>query len=153
VFGANRLGHAEGRADICDGANGALVFTLKARDASTEDIDIANLDANLNGTRAHHTLDVTATGKVRGEPVNLALGANGKFTNAPDGPHWDGAITKLSNKGTSSLNLESPLPVSYGPKRLVLGATRLVAEGAVLNLKSFAMENGPLQSAGRSRSA
>lgn len=148
VFGANRLGHAEGRADIRDGANGALVFTLKARDASTEDIDIANLDANLNGTRAHHTLDVTATGKVRGQPVNLALGANGKFTDAPDGPHWDGAITKLSNKGTPSLNLESPLSVSYGPKRLVLGATRLVAEGAVLNLKSFAMENGRLQSAG-----
>ncbi|SAK74814.1 PF04357 family protein [Caballeronia fortuita] len=148
VFGANRLGHAEGRADIRDGANGALLFTLKAREASTEGIDIASLDANLNGTRAHHTLDVTATGKVRGQPVNLALGANGKFTDAPDGPHWDGSITKLSNKGTPSLNLESPLSVSYGPKRLVLGATRLVAEGAVLNLKSFAMENGRLQSAG-----
>ncbi|MFM0521917.1 translocation/assembly module TamB domain-containing protein [Caballeronia jiangsuensis] len=148
VFGANRVGHAEGRADIRDGANGALVFTLKARDASTEDVEIANLDANLNGTRAHHTLDVTATGKVRGQPVNLALGAAGKFTDAPDGPHWDGSITKLSNKGTPSLNLESPLTVSYGPKRLVLGATRLVAEGAVLNLKSFAMENGRLQSAG-----
>ncbi|SAL35302.1 PF04357 family protein [Caballeronia turbans] len=148
VFGANRVGHAEGRADIRDGANGALVFTLKARDASTEGVEVANLDANLNGTRAHHTFDVTATGKVRGQPVNLALGAAGKFTDAPDGPHWDGAITKLSNKGTPSLNLESPLTVSYGPKRLVLGATRLVAEGAVLNLKSFAMENGRLQSAG-----
>ncbi|SAK42372.1 PF04357 family protein [Caballeronia pedi] len=148
VFGANRLGHAEGRADIRDGANGALVFTLKARDASTEGIEVANLDANLNGTRAHHTLDLTATGKVRGQPVNVALGANGKFTDAPDGPHWDGAITKLSNKGVPSLNLESPLTVSYGPKRLVLGATRLAAEGAVLNLKSFAMENGRLQSAG-----
>jgi len=148
VFGANRLGHAEGRADIRDGANGALVFTLKARDASTEGIEVANLDANLNGTRAHHTLELTATGKVRGQPVNVALGANGKFTDAPDGPHWDGAITKLSNKGVPSLNLESPLTVSYGPQRLVLGATRLAAEGAVLNLKSFAMENGRLQSAG-----
>ncbi|BAN22419.1 translocation/assembly module TamB domain-containing protein [Caballeronia insecticola] len=148
VFGANRLGHAEGRADIRDGSNGPLVFTLKARDASTEGIDVANLDASLNGTRAHHTLDVTATGKVRGQPVNLALGANGKFTDAPDGPHWDGTITKLSNKGMPSVNLESPLSVSYGPKRIVLGATRLVAEGAALNLKSFAMENGRIQSAG-----
>ncbi|MDR5756263.1 translocation/assembly module TamB domain-containing protein [Caballeronia sp. LZ035] len=148
VFGANRLGHAEGRADIRDGANGALVFTLKARDASTDGIEVANLDASLNGTRAHHTLDVTATGKVRGQPVNLALGANGKFTDAPDGPHWDGTITKLSNKGTPSVNLEAPLTVSYGPQRLVLGATRLVAEGAVLSLKSFAMEHGRIQSAG-----
>ncbi|SAK75124.1 PF04357 family protein [Caballeronia catudaia] len=148
VFGANRLGHAEGRADIRDGANGALVFTLKARDFSTEGIEVANLDANLNGTRVHHTLDLTATGKVRGQPVNLAAAAAGKFTDAPDGPHWDGAITKLSNNGTPSLNLEAPLSVSYGPNRLVLGATRLAAEGAVLNLKSFAMENGRVQSAG-----
>ncbi|KNH10090.1 putative exported protein [Candidatus Burkholderia brachyanthoides] len=151
VFGANRLGHAEGRADIRDGANGALVFTLKARDASTDGIDVAALDANLNGTRAHHTLDVTATGKVRGQPVNLTLGANGKFTDAPDGPHWDGTITRLTNRGTPSVNmesLESPLTVSYGPKKLVLGGTRIVAEGAVLALKSFAMENGRIQSAG-----
>jgi translocation and assembly module TamB len=148
VFGANRLGHAEGRADIKDGSNGALVFTLKARDASTDGIEIATLDANLNGTRMNHTLDVTATGKVRGQPVNLALGAAGKFTDAADGPHWDGNVTKLTNKGTPSVNLQSPLSVSYGPKRIVLGATKLVAEGASLNLKSFSMENGRLQSAG-----
>ncbi|WP_244814078.1 translocation/assembly module TamB domain-containing protein [Caballeronia sp. Lep1P3] len=148
VFGANRLGHAEGRADIRDGANGPLVFTLKARDASASGVEVAALDANLNGTRMHHTLGVTATGKVQGQPVNLALDANGKFTDAPDGPHWDGTITKLSNKGTPSVNLESPLSVSYGPKRIVLGATRLVAEGAALNLKSFALENGRIESAG-----
>jgi translocation and assembly module TamB len=148
VFGANRLGHAEGHADIRDGANGALVFTLKARDASTSGIEVATLDANLNGTRMQHTLGVTATGKVQGQPVNLTLGANGKFTDATDGPHWDGAITKLTNKGTPSVNLESPLSVSYGPKRIVLGATRLVAEGAALNLKSFALEGGRIQSAG-----
>ncbi|VXB65039.1 conserved hypothetical protein [Burkholderia sp. 8Y] len=148
VFGANRLGHAEGRADIRDGANGALNFTLKARDASTTGIEVATLDANLNGTRMQHTLAVTATGKVQGQAVNLALGANGKFTDAADGPHWDGTITKLSNKGTPSVNLETPLSVSYGPKRIVLGATRLVAEGATLNLKSFALENGRMASAG-----
>ncbi|KMZ12414.1 putative exported protein [Candidatus Burkholderia humilis] len=148
VFGANRLGHAEGRADIKDGSNGALVFTLKARDASTDGIDIATLDANLNGTRMNHMLDMTATGKVRGQPVNLALAAAGKFTDAADGPHWDGTIAKLTNKGTPSVNLQSPLSVSYGPKRIVLGATQLVAEGASLNLKSFSMENGHMQSAG-----
>nr|WP_236572558.1 translocation/assembly module TamB domain-containing protein [Burkholderia sp. 8Y] len=148
VFGANRLGHAEGRADIRDGANGALNFTLKARDASTTGIEVATLDANLNGTRMQHTLAVTATGKVQGQAVNLALGTNGKFTDAADGPHWDGTITKLSNKGTPSVNLETPLSVSYGPKRIVLGATRLVAEGATLNLKSFALENGRMASAG-----
>jgi translocation and assembly module TamB len=148
VFGANRLGHAEGRAEARDGANGALVFTTKARDLATEGVEIAALDANLTGTRAHHTLEATATGKLRGQNVNLTLAANGKLTDASDGPHWDGAITRLANKGTPSVSLESPLSVSYGPKRVVLGSTRLAMEGAVLELKSFAFEGGRIQSAG-----
>ncbi|SAL10173.1 translocation/assembly module TamB domain-containing protein [Caballeronia humi] len=151
VFGANRLGHAEGRAELRDGANGALVFTTKARDLSTEGVELATLDANLTGTRARHTLDASATGKVRGEAVNLTLAANGKLTDARDGPHWDGTITRLSNKGTPSVNMESPLSVSYAPNRVVLGATRLSAEGAVLELKSFALEGGRIQSAGTLR--
>ena len=85
---------------------------------------------------------------MRGEAVNLTLAANGKLTDAHDGPHWDGTITRLTNKGTPSVNLESPLVVSYAPSRIVLGATRLSAEGAVLELKSFALEGGRIQSAG-----
>lgn len=148
VFGPNRLGHAEGHAEMRDGANGALVFTTKARDLSTEGVELATLDASLTGTRAQHKLDAAATGKVRGEAVNLTLAANGKLTDARDGPHWDGTITRLTNKGTPSVNLESPLTVSYAPNRIVLGATRLSAEGAVLDLKSFAFEGGRIQSAG-----
>ncbi|CDY74101.1 putative exported protein [Caballeronia glathei] len=148
VFGPNRLGHAEGRAEMRDGANGALVFTTKARDLSTEGVELATLDASLTGTRAQHKLDASATGRVRGQAVNLTLAANGKLTDARDGPHWDGTVTRLSNKGTPSVNLESPLTVSYAPGRIVLGATRLAAEGAVLDLKSFAFEGGRIQSAG-----
>lgn len=148
VFGPNRLGHAQGRAELRDGANGALVFTTKARDFTTEGVELATLDASLTGTRANHKLDASATGKVRGEAVNLTLAANGKLVDARDGPHWDGTITRLTNKGTPAVNLESPLSVSYAPNRIVLGATRLSAEGAVLDLKSFAFEGGRMQSAG-----
>ncbi|WP_031362243.1 translocation/assembly module TamB domain-containing protein [Caballeronia sordidicola] len=149
VFGANRVGHAEGRAEARDGANGALVFTLQARDVSTDGVDLANLDANLNGTRANHTLNATAVGKVRGNAVNLTLAANGRLTDARDGAHWDGTVTRLSNKGTPSVNLEAPLTVSYAPNHVVLGATRLSAEGAVLDLKSFALDGGRISSAGQ----
>ena len=83
VFGANRVGHAEGHAETRDGANGALVFTLQARDVSTDGVDLASLDANLNGTRANHTLNATALGKVHGNAVNLTLAANGKPDRCP----------------------------------------------------------------------
>jgi translocation and assembly module TamB len=148
VFGANRVGHAEGRVEARDGANGALVFTLKARDVSADGVDLSSLDANLNGTRANHTLNATAVGKLRGNAVNLTLAANGRLTDARDGAHWDGTVTRLSNKGTPNLNLDAPLTVSYAPNHVVLGATRLSAEGAVLDLKSFAFDSGRISSVG-----
>ncbi|CAH2771420.1 MAG: Inner membrane component of TAM transport system [uncultured Caballeronia sp.] len=149
VFGANRVGHAEGRAEAIDGANGALVFTLQARDVSADGVDLSSLDANLTGTRANHTLNATAVGKVRGNAVNLTVAANGHLTDARDGAHWDGTVTRLSNKGTPNVNLDTPLTVNYAPNHVVLGATRVSAEGAMLDLKSFALDGGRISSAGQ----
>jgi translocation and assembly module TamB len=47
------------------------------------------------------------------------------------------------------VNLDGPLTVSYAPNHVVLGATRLSAEGAVLDLKSFALDGGRISSAGQ----
>ncbi|MEA3128561.1 MAG: translocation and assembly module TamB, partial [Paraburkholderia sp.] len=148
VFSSNRLGHAEGHAELRDGANGALVFTTDARDLSAGGVDLATLTARLSGTRANHTLEAAATGKLQDRPLDLTLAANGKLTEARDGTRWDGTVTRLQNRGTPALNLESPLAVSAGPNRLTLGATRFTLEGAVLSLKSFAFDHGKIQSAG-----
>ncbi|HEY3598499.1 MAG TPA: translocation/assembly module TamB domain-containing protein [Paraburkholderia sp.] len=148
VFGANRLGHAEGRAELRDGANGALVFTTDARNLSTAGVELATLTARLTGTRANHTLEAAAAGTLRERPLDLTLAANGKLTEARDGTHWDGTVTRLQNRGTPALNLETPLSVSAGTERLTLGATRLSLEGAVLDLKSFASDHGRIRSAG-----
>ena len=148
VFGSNRIGHAEGHAELRDGANGALVFTTDARNLSAGGVDLTTLTARLSGTRANHTLEAAATGKLQERPLDLTLAANGKLTEARDGTRWDGTVTRLQNRGTPALNLESPLAVSAGPNRLTLGATRLTLEGAVLSLKSFAFDHGKIQSAG-----
>ena len=148
VFGSNRVGHAEGHAELHDGANGALAFTTDARNLSAGGVDLATLTARLAGTRANHTFEATATGKLQDHPLDLTLAANGKLTEARDGTRWDGTVTRLQNRGTPALNLESPLAVSAAPSRLMLGATRLTIEGAVLSLKSFAFDHGKLQSAG-----
>ncbi|MFM0739977.1 translocation/assembly module TamB domain-containing protein [Paraburkholderia xenovorans] len=148
VFGDNRVGHAEGHAELRDGANGALAFTTDARNLSAGGVDLTTLTARLSGTRANHTLEAAATGKLQDRPLDLTLAANGKLTDARDGTHWDGTVSRLQNRGTPELNLESPLTVSAGPSRLTLGATRLTLEGAVLSLKSFAFDHGRIQSAG-----
>ncbi len=148
VFGANRVGHAEGRAELRDGANGALVFTADARNLSTAGIELSTLTARLTGTRANHTLDAAATGTLHERPLDLTLAANGHLTEARDGTHWDGTVTRLQNRGTPALNLETPLTVSAAAERLTLGATRLSLEGALLDLKSFAFEHGKIRSAG-----
>ncbi len=148
VFSSNRIGHAEGHAELRDGANGALVFTTDARDLSAGGVDLTTLTARLSGTRANHTLEAAATGKLQDRPLDLTLAANGKLTEARDGTRWDGTVTRLQNRGTPALNLESPLAVSAGPNRLTLGATHLTLEGAVLSLKSFAFDHGKIQSTG-----
>lgn len=148
VLSSNRIGHAEGHAELRDGANGALVFTTDARNVSAGGVDLATLTARLTGTRASHSLEAAATGKLQDRPLDLTLAANGKLTEARDGTRWDGTVTRLQNRGTPALNLESPLAVSAGPRHLTLGATRLTLEGAVLSLKSFSFDHGKVQSAG-----
>jgi translocation and assembly module TamB len=148
VFGSNRVGHAEGHAELRDGANGAMVFTTDARNLSTAGIELKTLTARLYGTRANHTFEAAASGSLRDRPLDLTLAANGRLTDARDGTHWDGTVTRLQNRGTPALNMESPLTVSTGPQRLTLGATRITLEGAVLDLKSLAYDHGRVRSAG-----
>ncbi|MBN3848756.1 translocation and assembly module protein TamB [Paraburkholderia sp. Ac-20342] len=148
VFASNRVGHAEGHAELRDGANGALAFTTDARNVSAGGVDLNTLTARLSGTRANHTLEAAAIGKMQDHPLDLTLAANGKLTDTRDGTRWDGTVTRLQNRGMPSLNLDAPLAVGAGPGRLTLGATHLTIEGAVLSLKSFAFDHGRIQSAG-----
>ncbi len=109
VFGSNRVGHAEGHAELRDGANGALAFTTDAREVSAGGVDLTTLTAKLAGTRANHTFEAAATGKLQDRPLDLSVAANGKLTEARDGTRWDGTVTHLQNKGLPALNLDSPL--------------------------------------------
>jgi translocation and assembly module TamB len=148
VFGANRIGHAQGHAELRDGAHGALVFTTDARNVSTAGVDLATLTVQLTGTRAKHAFEAAAAGTVQGRPLDVTLAANGGLTEARDGARWDGAVTRLQNRGMPAFNLEAPLTVSAGANRVTLGATRFTLEGAALDLKSFAYDHGRIQSAG-----
>ncbi|KVG31934.1 translocation/assembly module TamB domain-containing protein [Burkholderia diffusa] len=153
VVGSNRIGAAQGRADIRDGAHGALVFTADATDIALGSLQLKSLRANLDGTRAKHTLDASAIGTADGRVIDLALAANGGVVENRDGMRWDGTVTRLANRGTPAVALQSPLTVSAGAGRVTLGATRLTLEGATIDLKSFVFDHGQMRSAGAVRGA
>ena len=46
------------------------------------------------------------------------------------------------------IKLEAPVTVSAGPGKVTLGATRIAAVGASLDLKSFDLDHGRIRSAG-----
>lgn len=148
AFGANRIGHAEGSAQLHDGANGALAFMAEARDLKVGDVALATLSAHLSGTRAQHTFVARAAGKVAGQPLDLSMAANGRLTDAGDGTRWDGAITQLQNHGALEASLLAPLAVHAAAGRLTLGAAQMTLEGATLALHSFDFDHGRIRSAG-----
>lgn len=148
VVGSNRIGAAQGRADIRDGAHGALVFTADATDIALGSLQLKSLRANLDGTRAKHTLDASAVGMAGGRVIDVTLAANGGVVENRDGMRWDGTVTRLANRGTPAVALQAPLAVSAGAGRVTLGATRLTLEGATVDLKSFAFDHGQIRSAG-----
>ncbi|KAF1029201.1 MAG: Translocation and assembly module subunit TamB [Burkholderia plantarii] len=148
VVGSNRIGTAEGRAEIRDGANGALALSVAARDLALGSLTLQSLDAKLAGTRAKHTLDASALGSADGRMINLHVAAAGGLVESRAGSRWDGTLTQLVNRGTPSVSLDAPLSVSAGAGHVVLGATKLSIEGAVIALRSFALDHGTLRTAG-----
>lgn len=148
VFGDNRLNHAEGHAELHDGANGALAFSADANGIAAGGVEIATLTARLTGTRAKHALIASARGKVQGQAIDVQVAANGKLSETREGTRWDGTVTQLQNRGVPDVDLKAPLTISAGPGKVTLGATRLTALGATLDLKAFDLDHGRIRSAG-----
>ncbi len=148
VVGSNRIGAAQGSADIRDGANGALAFSVDASDLALGSLDLKSVQARLAGTRARHTLDASALGSADGRVINLHVAAAGGLVQSGGASRWDGTVSQLVNRGTPAVSLDAPLTVSAGADRVVLGATRLNIEGAVIDLRSFVLDHGTLRTAG-----
>ncbi|MEX3629412.1 MAG: translocation/assembly module TamB domain-containing protein, partial [Burkholderia sp.] len=148
VVGSNRIGSAEGSAEIRDGAKGTLSLTVDASDLALGSLDLKSVKAKLAGTRAHHTLQASALGNAEGRVINLQVAAAGGLVEAGGTSRWDGTVSQLVNRATPAVSLDAPLTVSAGAERVVLGASKLSIEGAVLTLRSFALDHGTIRTAG-----
>ena len=151
LLGEYRVGHAQGRAELHDGAAGALALNIEATDVSLPKVNLRTVSADLAGTRANHTLTLHVQGTVQDQAVDLDMAAHGKLTDSVAGSGWDGVVTQLVNRGLPALQLSDPLSVSVSAQRLVLGAARFSVEGMDLDLKHFSFDHGKIQTAGAAR--
>ena len=149
VFGNARVGHATGDAELHDGANGALNISINAKDVTAPGLDLSNLVGRIAGTRASHTINLTAQGDLHGNRVNALIAAQGALTNNSGGMGWRGTISQLRNTGMPALTLGAPVTVIAEPKHIEVGATHLTLEGSVLDLRNIVYQNGQLRTAGK----
>ncbi len=149
AFGKHRLASAHGQAELSDGANGALNFTMQANGLSTSDIFLRGLNVHLAGTRAKHALTANATGRIRNAPLELTVAARGGLTDQGEQSAWRGLLTQLSNRGLPTVQLAAPVEISVAPQQLEVTGARLSIEKAALDLRQLVYDHGHIQSSGR----
>lgn len=154
-FGAYRLGHAQGRVELHDGAAGVLALTLDATDLAVPGAMLHTVSAQVDGTRAKHTLSVHATGTVQKQPLDLTVAAHGGLTEGHGGTGWTGVVTELANRALPAVQLLDPLNVTVGPDQVELsgaqGSAHLDLEGAAIELRRLQYQHGALSAAGSAR--
>ncbi|MEJ0004129.1 MAG: translocation and assembly module protein TamB, partial [Pararobbsia sp.] len=148
VFGENRVGQAQGRAELRDGANGAMTFSLDARDVTVPDVELATLSAHLDGTRAAHTFEANSTGKLDGRPIDVALAGRGGLTEGKGGTAWSGTLAKLENRGLPAIALRAPVQIAVSDQKVSVGPARLSVDAVILALQRFEFDHGRISSSG-----
>lgn len=154
AFGVYRLAGLSGRAELQGAPGGTrdqspqLALSLDAHGYRGPQATLEKLHAQLSGSARRHSFSAEAEGRLRGQPLALAVAAQGGLSQEPNGRRWDGTIDRLESHGQPRLVLNAPLPLSVGANRLLLGAARLTLADAVLDLKNFAWEQGRIRSQG-----
>ena len=148
VFGENRVGHAQGHAELRDGAKGAMTFSLDGRDVDVPGVQLATLSAHLAGTREAHTFDASTVGKVEGRAIDVALAGRGGLTESRAGTSWSGTVAKLENHGVPAIALRAPVQIAIAEQKVSVGPAQLSVDAAVLALQHFEFDHGRISSSG-----
>ncbi|MDE2611069.1 MAG: translocation/assembly module TamB [Burkholderiales bacterium] len=152
AFGNQRLAHLSGRANIEGGLHAPgtsrLELTLAGRDYRASQVALSRVDINLAGTRASHRIRAEFAGTLRGQPLALALAAQGGVTDQQGRLGWDGTIQKLSNDGLPRFALTRPWRVKAAAQTVQLGAAHFTLAGASVDLGQFDYRQGELRTSG-----
>ncbi|MDD5248142.1 MAG: translocation/assembly module TamB domain-containing protein [Rhodocyclaceae bacterium] len=155
AYGAVRIGALAGEAHVHGWPGGAeraqerLAIHVAARDAQGGGLAFSRIDAAADGSFAAHTLRIDAAADVRGKPLSLHLAAAGGLHEQAQGLAWDGVLRTLESRGLLPVSLASPLTLAVAPAALDVGAGRLTAGHAVLDLEALHWDEHLIRSEGR----
>ncbi len=102
---------------------------------------VQNLDGHVKGTRAAHTLSVTA----RSDRFDVSGIAHGGL-DAKN--RWSGTVDQLDSRGRVPFALEASAPLSIGSGRVEVGSTRLRFTEGRVELQRLVVEDGTVATAG-----
>ena len=155
ILGEHQIDHLSGKADIqaalrtdMKAAANRLALDIEANGYRGPGIRLDKFNASLSGTYASHVLKLESSGALHSTPVQLTLAAQGQITQDKAGYGWQGTLSELQNTGVPRLALHAPLSISVAMDHIVLGASRLHVEDAIIDLKKFSYEKGKFLSAG-----
>lgn len=114
--------------------NRPLNIVIKGNGISAGGTAIDNIDTELKGTWAQHTLRASGSLKIDGKPLNLNTAANGGLN--PQN-QWNGTVSALDIAGALQLKLQNAVSLQAGAERVAIGAARWQALSGSLNLQEF----------------
>jgi translocation and assembly module TamB len=129
-------------------ANAKLSARVNAKGVKLPDVNLNNLMANLDGSFAKHSLDVSATGKLRGKPLNLTAEAQGGLKQKGDDYAWDGTLQTLESKALPRFKLAKPVAISASPGNVSVGDAQLTVADAQIKLGNFTFDDGRIATEG-----
>ncbi|MGY8523715.1 translocation/assembly module TamB domain-containing protein [Paracidovorax citrulli] len=144
AFGEHRLASANGSAELRGGLDGPLRFRLDASGYRGPQLSMRTLNARLDGTQANHTFDARGEGRMRGNPLQLAVAGQGAW----QGGRWTGTLRTLQETGTFDLRLTEPVAITAAAQRLVLGSTRLAFGPGTISIGALDWDRGRIRSNG-----
>ena len=120
----------------------ALSIDLKLVDYASPKLALSNASAKLDGTRAAHTVTLSAVNP----DFNVRLAARGGLDVAN---YWRGDIAQLDNRGSVPFNLLAAAPLAASADgRVELGAARFDVSGGKLEIAQFRLADGAIATRG-----
>lgn len=129
-------------------ADATLKLDVEAQGYRGELGRLRQLDAQVDGSYASHTLSLAAAGQVRGQALDLRLRAQGKLQETEPGLTWSGTVTQFDNTTVPRIHLAEPVLLEAAPQHVKLGETQLTIAGAGLAIRHFTYDDGAISSAG-----
>jgi translocation and assembly module TamB len=131
-----------GRGKLGSGTNGTVDVDLDAQDLQWGTFKLARAQAQVRGTRAQHTAQLSAA---QPENIDLALEVAGGW-NAKRG--WAGTLNKLENRGPYALVLVSPILLEVGSDHLLTRGALLKLGGGSVSMDELRWAKGQLRTSG-----